>query len=477
MPSRTLVVLVLCSWLAACTGLPPQVEATRQPALPTQFDPPLSGIATPDTVNWWAGMQDPRLDALIARALAANRDLRTATTRIAQARAVAAMAEARRIPQIGATGAGGVARLDRRTGSSAPWEPDSAGWDRGGLLGLDVSWELDLFGALARRRDASAADLEAAIAGSGAVAVMVAGEVAATYVDLRAAQAKQEVLRRLIEIARDVERLTAARKDAGMVPESDHIRATAQLQVTRAEMPRAEAQAEVAARRLGVLVGGDSQALLVELALPGSLPGTVPVLPAAVPAALLERRPDLIVAERQWQAALARSAGAEADRLPTVSLGAVVGLLSISGGNLLGLASGAWNLAAMAAMLRAPLYAPGLVAATQLERARAEEAAIAYEKAAVTAVLEVEEAMLRFSRSREREAELQRAVAADIDALGLALLRYERGLTDFLPVLDVMRSRSVVEQQWLDSRAETLVQYVALNKALGGGWQLATASP
>ncbi|MFN9209352.1 MAG: TolC family protein, partial [Betaproteobacteria bacterium] len=96
------------------------------------------------------------------------------------------------------------------------------------------------------------------------------------------------------------------------------------------------------------------------------------------------------------------------------------------------------------------------------------------QSAAINAALEVEQAALRLRRAQERETQLAAALAADVEALSLARIRYERGLTDFLAVLDVVRSRSQVEQQWVEARAQTFVQFVALNKALGGGWDITT---
>ena len=450
--------------LAACANLQPRPAATTQPALPAQYDPPLAAApAAAQQARWWAPLQDAQLDALIARALAANRDLKTAAARIAEARALAAVVDARAQPQVSV---GGYISRDRQSenGRFGPLSPNPANERR---LGFDASWELDIFGAIARRQDAARADVQAAAAQSGAVAVSVAGEVAATYVELRAAQAQQAALRELIEAARSIEQLVASREKAGLTSSFDRLRAEQQVLVTVAELPLAQAREQNAARRLGVLVGGDSQTLLAELAPPKPLPTALPPLPAAVPAALLERRPDLLAAEAQWRAALARVAAAQADRYPRFSLGAALGLLSISQGNFFDAASAAGNLAAA---LRAPLYAPELVAAVDVERARAEQAAVGYESAAVNAVLEVEQAALRLHRAREREAQLAAALAADLEALALARIRYERGLTDFLAVLDVVRSRSQVEQQWIEARAQTFVQFVALNKALGGGW-------
>jgi len=456
--------------LAGCASLQPQPGPTTPPALPAQFDPPLAAPAAAGSgtteARWWAQLRDPHLDALIARALAANRDLKTAAARIKEARALNSVIAARGSPQLGV---GGYFARDRQSdnGRFGALSPNPANERR---LGFDASWELDLFGATARRQDAARADVEAAAAHCGAVAVSVAGEVAATYVELRAAQAQQATLRELVEAARGIEQLVGAREKAGLATAFDRLRATEQVMVTTAELPLAQARAELAARRLGVLVGGDSQTLLADLAPPRPLPAAVPALPAAVPAALLERRPDVVAAERQWHATLARVAAARADRLPRFSLGGALGSLSIGGGNFFDAASAAWNLAAV---LRAPLYAPELVAAVAVERARAEQSALAYASAAIAAALEVEQAALRLARAREREAQLQSALAADVEALKLARIRYERGLTDFLSVLDVVRSRSQVEQQWVEARAQTFAQYAALNKALGGGWEAA----
>jgi NodT family efflux transporter outer membrane factor (OMF) lipoprotein len=417
--------------------------------------PPAAAPAAAQQARWWAQLQDAQLDALIARALAANRELKTAASRIAEARALAAVVDARLQPQLSL---GGYINRDRQSesGRFGALSPNPVNERQ---LSFDASWELDLFGAIARRQDAARADVQAAAAQSGAVAVSVAGEVGATYVELRAAQAQQAALRELIEAARSIERLVASREKAGLSSAFDRLRAEQQVLVTVAELPIAQAREQSAARRLGVLVGGDSQTLLAELASPKALPAALPPLPAAVPAVLLERRPDLLAAEAQWRAALAGVAAARADRYPRFSLGAALGLLSISQGNFFDAASAAWSIAAA---LRAPLLAPELVAAVNVERARAEQAAVGYESAAVNAVLEVEQAALRLRRAQEREAQLAAALAADLEALGLARIRYERGLTDFLAVLDVVRSRSQVEQQWIEARAQTFVQFVAL---------------
>jgi multidrug efflux system outer membrane protein len=456
--------------LTGCASIQPQPTPTVEPILPAQFDPPLvAGTAHAAQQRWWVQLQDPQLDALIDRALASNRDLKTAAARMTEARALAAVVDARAQPQVSL---GGYYTRDRQSdnGRSGVLSPNRVG-ERS--VSFDASWELDVFGGIAGRQDAARADVQAAAAQSGAVAVSVAGEVAATYVELRAAQAQQTTLRELLDAARGIEQLAAAREKAGLVTALDRLRTEEQMRLAAAELPLAVAREQTAARRLGVLVGGNSQTLLSALPPNQSMPSVPTDVPGAVPATLLERRPDLIAAHAQWRAALARTAGAQADRLPGFSLGATLGLLSIASGNFFDGASKLWGLTAA---LRAPLYAPELAAAVAVERARTELAANAYEASVVNAVLEVEQAALQWRRAQEREAQLAAALVVDQDALLLARARYERGLTDFIAVLDLMRSRAQVQQQWLEARAQTLLQFVALNKALGGGWDAGTLS-
>ncbi len=456
--------------LGGCAAVPAPSQAAR-PELPEAFAPPLgSSSGNGVSQSWWSQLQDPQLDALVARALAANRDLQVATARIAEARALAAAADSRVRPQLSL---GGHLTRDRQSvnGRFGPLAPNPVN-ERG--FGLDAAWEPDPFGAIARRRDAAHAEVQATAARRGAVAVGVAGEVATTYIELRAAQMLQATLRELLDAARAAEGLVAAREQAGLASALDRLRAAEQVSLTAAALPLARQREETAVRRLGVLVGGHAQSLLASLGAPAPLPPALPPIPAAVPAELLDRRPDLLAAESRWRAARARLAAAEADRLPRFSLGGALGLLSISQGKVFDASSAAWNLSAA---LRAPLYAPELDAAIDAERARAERAAVAYEAAAFRAMLDVEEAAVRLHRAQEHESQLGAALAADVEALRLARIRYERGLTDFLAVLDVVRSRAQVEQQWVDARARVFIAFVALNEALGGSFDPADWDP
>lgn len=467
--SRRAAILILPVMfvLVGCAGLRPQAGSTARPALPATFDG-MDAIETnaPALVRWWSQLRDEQLNALVDRAIASNRDVRTAVARIEESRARATLAGAASLLNVSAGGY--LMRVNESdNGRLGVVEPDPVTERR---LGFDASWELDLFGANARRKDAAQAAVEAAVARQGAVSISVAGEVVASYVELRAAQAQQAALRDLLASAHEIESLVRAREEAGLATELDRLRAEEQLNVTESVMPPALEREQNAARRLGVLVGGDSQSLLAELREAKPLPLDVPDVPALVPAALLDRRPDLVAAEAQWRASLALVAATRADRYPRFSLGGALGWLSISSGNIFDAASVASTLSGA---LRAPLYDPSLSAAVAVERARAEQAAIAYEQAAMEAILDVEQAATRLLRAKEREAQLAAALASVDESLELAKIRYDRGLIDFLYVLDIVRSQLDIKRQWIDARADTLTHFVTLNKTLGGGWESA----
>jgi len=459
-----MVVLSAVILISGCSSLRPQAQPMSRPALPAIFDG-IGGIETNAFAadQWWKQLNDAQLNELVDRAIASNREVKTAIARIAESRAQAELTGAANLPAFHA--GGHIARAEESdNGRSGPVSPNPATERR---LGFDATWELDLFGANARRQDAAEAGVEAAVAQQGAVAISVAGEVVATYVELRAAQAHQAALRDLLASAREIESLVSARSQAGLATELDRLRANEQLNLTESALPPAVEREQNAARRLGVLTGGDSQSLLAELREAKPLPQNIPDLPDMIPASLLDRRPDLVAAEAAWRASLALVAAARADRYPKFSLGAALGWLSISAGNLLDAASMASQLSGA---LRAPLYDPSLSAAVEVEQARAEQAALAYERAAIEAVLDVEQAATRLQRTRERETHLAAALASVDESLELARIRYDRGLIDFLYVLDIARSQVDIKRQWIDTRAETLVHFVTLNKTLGGGW-------
>lgn len=463
-PSAALASLLVAVLLAGCASVG---EPWRRPAaVAAQVDWSLALPTGESPADFWAAWGDPLLPGLVRAARENNRDLRVAAARIAEARALA-----------GATAANERPRLDGQAALARDRQSEEGRFTYAGVpnpvtqyqVGFDARWEMDLYGRLARQREAAVADLEAVRLARESLAVSLAAEVADTYFALRAAQARAIALEGQIEAARETLALVRGRVKAGLDPELDLRRAEDMLAQTEARLPAARAEAGLALRRLGVLCGGHADSLLKTLDAPAALTGSLPAVPGILPAALLDRRPDLRAAEARAAAAGARAGVAEGNEKPRLNLAASLGTLAIGGGGLLRGSSLFLNAGPALAL---PLYNAGaLTAETEAARARRDAAVAEWEQAAAGAVAEVESAALGLIEARDRRAALERALAAQAEALRLARLRYERGLTDFGAPLDAARQRFATETEAIDARAGQLRRQVALYKALGGGWK------
>jgi len=471
--SRLRAVVLATGLAALLSGCASVGEPWRRPAtFAPQADWSLALPAGEAPADFWAAWGDPHLPGLIRKALEHNRDLRAAAARIAEARALAAATATNEQPRLDVLAALARDRQSEEGRFSYAGVPNPVTQYQ---AGFDARWEMDLYGRLARQREAAAADLDAVRLAREALAVSLAAEVADTYFTLRAAQARASALEGQIEAARDTVALARSRVKAGLDPELDLRRAEDMLAQTEARLPPAKAESGLALRRLGVLTGGQADSLLTTLAAPAALPANPPEVPKLLPAALLDRRADLRAAEARAAAATARVGVAEAGEKPRLSLAASLGTLAIGGGGLLRGSSLFLNAGPALAL---PLYNAGALAAeTDAARARLDAAAAEWEQAAAAAVAEVESAALGIAEASDRRAALERALAAQAEALRLARVRYERGLTDFGAPLDAARQRFATETEAIDARARQLRAHVALYKAVGGGWRQSSSTP
>lgn len=462
--TRRIACAVTVALLAGCAAGPKYVRPV--PEVPAQWNTALPATAAAaDLSQWWRQLDDPVLNALVERALSANRDVREAIARIREARALQRVADAGALPRVGASGSAARDRISENGRIPLRGVPNPVDLYQ---AGFDASWELDVFGGVRRAREAAAADVERVELDREAIAVSVSAEVAAAYLRLRGAQSQLAALDDQIGVARETIALVTARVKSGLVSELDLLRARELLVNLEARRPQIHRTADIETRRLGVLVGAQAGSLVGELAPHQSLPGAVPQLPATVPAELLARRADLRAIERSLAAENARVGVAEADKYPRLALRLSLGLLSIATGNLGSAASAFWN---VGAGFTAPVYQGGaLEGKAAAARARYDQAAIRYEHAAAKAVEEVEAAAIRYTRERERRERLDAALRLDEDARNLALARYQAGLADFLSVLDAQRQLFGAQDDEIVSRDQALGHLVALYKALGGGW-------
>nr|WP_277602505.1 efflux transporter outer membrane subunit [Parahaliea mediterranea] len=441
---------------------PPSIDA------PGQWQGAAARSADLEDAQWWRAFGDPQLDALVQRALEANHDLRMAALRVQQARAIRASTAGGAYPSAD-LGAG--ARRQRFSGNGpdpVAFIPGQSLNQHGYRMGLDLAWELDLFGHTRRQVEAADARVEQSAALARGTGLMVSAEVAAAYFELRGLQRRLAITADNIALQRSTVELVERQLGAGLVSEFDLDRARAQLQRTRAQLPELRGQRGALANRLAVLLArtpGEVANSLFSSAPPALPPRRIP---AGLPSEVLQRRPDVMAAERALAAATADIGVATAALFPRFSLTAGLGRASSHSDNWLGSASETYGLGVG---LDWPVFAGGALRADiQVAEARNSEAALRYEQVVLQALAEVETALLRYSESLNARAELDRASDTSARVVRLARRRYEEGVTGFLDVLDAERELRRAEDQLARAETESLLQLVALYRALGGGW-------
>lgn len=420
--------------------------------------------ARPDALPaWWRQLEDPDLSALIDKVLAANTDLRSARARLLEARARRGAADAALFPALGASAAGRRSGADNAVQSSASLY----------TAGFDASWEIDIFGGIRRGAQAAQADVDASAASLDAIRVSLAAEAALDYVEARTLQARSAIARSSLASQTETWQLSEWRTQAGLASSLDAEQARANLEQTRAQLPKLDESLAQAWNRLAVLAGEAPGSVDRRLAQPGAIPAPPAQIAIGIPADLLRRRPDVRAAELRLAAESYRLGAAQAARYPRLSLAGTIGLEALSPG---ALARGTVTHAA-GATLAATLFDGGrLRHQAEAQDALRQQAAIAYEAAVLAALADVENALVSFARSGERKAALRAAQEAARNAAALARARYAGGLIDFQTVLDTERSMLSIDDSLAVAQSESVSALIRLYKALGGGWPSAAAA-
>jgi multidrug efflux system outer membrane protein len=471
---------------------PPQNKV--DPAFANAATAAAAGVSAEPIAAFWTVFNDPLLTRLVTESLSANHDVRQATARLREARALRRDAKYDLFPQT-RVGAGYSATKSAK--DSIPF-PTTSDQRRIELFdtGFDSSWELDLWGHVRHGIDARTAEAEATAFDLRGVQVAVSAEVARSYYELRALQRQLDVSQQNADNQRQTLEITQTRLDAGRGTAFDTERARTQLESTRAEIPALEAQIAASMHRIAVLTGRQPTALVQDLALPKTAaPASAPapaagagpnaattqartdLLPASVdvgsPEALLRRRPDIASAERRLAEQVALVGVAVGDLFPRVSFNAGFGISGETPADLAGTSAFRYGIGPSVTW---PAFNIGRVRARiKASEARADGALARYEQTVLVAIEEVETSLVAFDKARARRERLLDAAQASERAAELAHTRFEGGLTDFLQVLDAERTRLVAEEQVARSLGETSTSLVAVYKALGGGWAVPEA--
>ena len=415
--------------------------------------------------TWWKAFNDAALDALVDEATAANQDLAAAAARVKQARALAGIAQADRIPQVG-IGAG----AQRGAGSSA-----ALGLPAGSPVGsaslfqasLSARYEVDLFGRVASNVSAAQADAQGSVATFNSVLLALQADVAQTYFRLRATDAERDLLNETVRLREENVRINGRRFALGDIGELDLARAKTELGITQSEAIGLERQRAQLEHALAILLGKPPAAFSAA-ANPMLASSMLPAIPAGLPSALIERRPDIAAAQRAMIAANARIGVARAARFPVLALTGAGGGESADLSDVFRWSSRTWLVGAVMSL---PLVDGGRGRNNVLRSEAALEEAVAnYRQQVLGAFGEVEDNLVGLRTLGGQSEAIEGAAASARRSAELADKLYRSGRSSYLELLDAQRNQANAERTAVQLRGARATTTVALIRALGGGW-------
>lgn len=461
-PGRLAPCLALC--LVACASVPPPAPTTATMAAAPQWQAPLPHQGQLASLGqWWAQFGDPVLVRLVEAAQAASPTVAQAKSRIEQARLAHRSAYVEMLPSLDGTLSASRAVTDALT------TPATVVQGR-----LQSRWEIDVFGGLGAARDAALRRLEGAQAGWHDARVIVAAEVANQYISRRTCEKLLAIAVADAQSRAETSRLAALSAKAGF--QAPATAALARASSAEGAMRRAQqqAQCDLDVKALVALTALPEPELRQALAAGReALPQPAPFAIESVPAALLAQRPDVYSAQQDVAAASADVGSAQAQRYPRLSLSG-----SIAGGRLYVGGTGnsvkTWSIGPLALTL--PLLDGGVIAANaKAAEARYEEAAALYQARVRQAVREVEEALVNLDSARARMQDADTATEGYRASFTATQARYKSGLASLVELEDARRTALAAESALVSLQRERVAAWVALYRAVGGGWAAPTS--
>lgn len=422
--------------------------------------------------QWWTTLKEPELDRLIERAVAGNLTLQQAASRVRESRAELRKAGAQELPTV--DGAAAYAHVDAgknvTLGKGAPALVTDI-WQ----LGFDAKWEIDLFGGQRRMIEAASADFQASVEQSRDATVSLTAEVARDYLQLRGLQERLRIARENLALQRDTLELTLSLRRAGFSSELDLSRQHTLVSQTLAQIVPLMTQTRQQEHALAILLGREPGALVDELDPAAPLPAIPAVVAIGLPADLLRRRPDIRRAERQIAAANARVGAAISSYYPKFSLTGDFGLDSNQFKSLFDLES---RYFIIYPSIDWRLFDFGQTARqVEIQKEQHRQALLGYENTLLTALREIEDALVAYADEQDHRAALADAVASARESVDIARDQYKQGIIDFLQVLDAQRQLLSAQDELALSQQAVSTNLVALYKSLGGGWEIKADKP
>lgn len=455
---RTLFVAILGALVLSGCAMGPDYERPET-AMPEAFEQEFDGGVSIANLNWWEMFGDEQLNQLVRVALEQNKDMAIAVSRIEEARAALGFVRSDQYPQFEVSAG---ANRGISSAGAAVGLPVSNSF----VLAGNLSFELDLWGKLRRSTEASQAELLATVDAGNSVMITLIADVASAYLLLLDLDTRVAIASRTLDTRNESLEIMHARFDRGTI---------ALIDVNQAQIEKYDAEAQLfslqrenvqAENLLNILLGQHPGAIDRAQRTIYSLDSLT--VPAGLPSELLERRPDIRVAEQQLAAQTARIGVAEAIRFPSLSLTGSLGLASDDLSGFFSSDNKTWGLSAG---LIAPVFNAGRnKRRVEVEVARTEQALLNYQQTVLQSLREVEDSLISVDTyEREFVARENQQQAAESAAM-LSRARYDGGVTSYLEVLESERSLFSAELLASSTHRAQLVSYVTLYKALGGGW-------
>lgn len=459
--------------LSACAvpdlGVRPEMRSPASTAAEQSFA--VGGNADWPAYGWWTAYGDAQLGALIEEGLKGSPDAAAAAARFRMAEGMAQAAGAARLPTLGAQGSAYLERQSQIRGIPPQFIP--GGWQDAGQVGLNLGFDIDLWGRNRAALAAATSEAEAARIEQNQAQLMLTTAIAASYADLARLHAERDVLAAAIDLRTATRRLVTDRVTNGLDTRAELRQADASVPVARGDLAATDEQIAITRNQLAALLGaGPDRGLAI--ARPTLAALHQPGLPPGVTTDLIGRRPDIAAARARAEAAASRIKVARADFYPAISLSAMIGRQALGIENLTKAAATAGTVGPAISL---PLFDGGLRSGRyRSARASYDEAVASYDKTVINAYREVADALAGQRALTERLAQARQALAASEDAYAIARKRYEGGLSTYLDVLTAEERLLQARRASANLEARTFAADIALVRALGGGFSTSTAT-
>lgn len=465
--------------ISGCAAVGPEYRQPESPLAPDWYDAEVDGLTltVEQQVRWWELLNDPALNRLIAAARADNNTLEAAGLRVLEARAQAGIAQGSRFPQTQVVaGSAAAVSASENAANTAAGDLEFEQFD----LGVAVAWELDFWGRYRRAIDAAEASFQASIASYDQAMVLLAAQVASTYIAIRTLEEQLEITRQNIAVQERSYEIVDVQFKNGNTSELDVLQARSLLLSTQASVPALESQLKQAKNALSILLGKVPASVDESLSGPAGIPVPPDALPVGVPADLLRQRPDIRQSEALAMAANAGVGLATADLYPSFSLSGTVGLVAAGSTNTTRTGDDGFGELFSADSLTYSA-GPGFVWPflnygriknnIRVQDTRLQQALVGYRETVIRAAAEVEDAFAALDGTRRQDVILAETVRVAERANEVALVRFREGFADYQRVLDAQQLLFAQQSRYVSNRGNIANSFVQLYLALGGGWQ------